>query len=120
MHAVGLFSGHRLLHHLHLHAFLAKSTGTAPTHDAYIHQQFSFDISLLPDFVPDVDLGAAAETNKAGQPKQGTVLAHRLGVLAQSVARHEVGHDAEAEVVEAAEKTVFPLPSHPARWPVCF
>ena len=64
---------------------------------------------LLPYFTPDVELGAAAETNNEGQPKQDTALANRLGVLAQSEARREEGHDAEAEIVEAAEETVFPL-----------
>jgi len=83
--------------------------GTEPVHYAVIHIA-TLDALGLPDLAPDLGSGPDADGSQKGEETvEAAALANSLGVLAGSQARHEVGDDAQAAVVEAAEQTVGPL-----------
>lgn len=69
----------------------------------------SRDARALTDLPAHAEQGGDVEQrHEVHEPAETARLAHRLGVLAEGVARHEIGDDAQPHVVETAEDSVLP------------
>ncbi|KAK3803834.1 hypothetical protein RRG08_029428 [Elysia crispata] len=68
----------------------------------------TFDVPALSDLASDTHQGYYVQYwNEVRQAAEATGLAHCLSGLAESVTRHEVSDQAQADVVEAAKETVL-------------
>ena len=89
---------------------LYKSTTRTEPHLAHVPNEWPRDLPRLSDFTSDWrHCKEVNYRNKRGRRTQEAGIPHRLGRLAECVAREKVGHDTQAEVVEAAEQTMLEL-----------
>jgi len=114
-HLLSLLDGrHRLVEGVHLHALLAQGAWRAEQVGAEVAETRPGDLAGRSHLAA---YAAHAEETDAGTEEQHAAvqqaaLADLLGHLAGRVARHEVGDDAQAAVVEAAEQAVLKFARH--------
>merc|ERR1719216_328057 len=109
-----LFPGHGLgAGRLHFLRLLHQGAQRAAADHQQIVERGARDASLLPDLPSDLqsghDVGNGQDVQEAAREAG---LADGLSVLSELVAGHEVGDDAQPDVVEAAEGSVLPFCRH--------
>jgi len=105
-----LLASHGLAHALNLLSFLYEGAKPAEPVQQTVRHETPLDALGVSDLL--ADLGTRVHADAAEERHDAIVaaaLAHRLGVLARRVARHEVRDDAQPAVVEAREQPVFPV-----------
>lgn len=98
---------------MHLLRLLYQCTQRAETDHQQIVEGGTRDALLLSDLASDLqrreDVDDGADVGEAASE---ATFADGFGILAKLVARHEIGNNAQPEIVEAAEKSVLPFSSH--------
>ncbi|GFR89717.1 hypothetical protein ElyMa_006131900 [Elysia marginata] len=93
---------------LHLLRLLHQRARIAEYNSEQVSAATTLDVPTLSDLATHAHQSDQVQYgHEVSQATQKTVLAHRLGVLAKRVARHKVGDEAQAKVVEAAEETML-------------
>lgn len=116
-----LLSHHALSHALpervHFHGGLSEGAAVAAPHGEDVPNEAARDALLLPHLLPQTagtdEVGQGYELDQTADEAR---LANLLGDLADRVAGHEVGDDADGAVVEAAAEAVLELVGHCAGW----
>ena len=93
---------------LHLLPFLDQRAAMAEKHGEKVSASPALYVPALTDFPTDADVRhKVQDRHEVGETAEDARLPDSLSVLPHRVAWHEVGDNADAEVVKATEETVL-------------